>query len=185
MTDTQTAPPGTDPFEPVREAYEEALAGWAQAMQQTMGGPDLAAASGNLLSGYVAMQESLRATSQLTADALHLPSKDDLARIAELVVNVERKADELTDQLHALVAAAERPRPDGLASIEDRLAAIEAKLDALARDVKAPPPPAPPSEAPKPPAATTEAPKPAPAAGKAAPKPRPAPPRRRSPSKER
>jgi polyhydroxyalkanoic acid synthase PhaR subunit len=102
----------------MREVYDQAVQGWSKAMEDMVAGEEFAAASGQFLRRYVEMQESLRTASQAAAEGLHLPSTDDLARIAQLVINVERKVDEVSDEVHVLIA---------------RLAAIESALEELSR----------------------------------------------------
>jgi hypothetical protein len=154
------------------KAYGEALDTWSKSVEQAVSTDEFAAVSGELLRRYVQFQEAVRRTSQATADALHLPTRDDVASLAQLVINVERKVDEVSDELDALVRRAPAgPDPEiavlggRLSAIEARLeglGAIEAKIDALARAVAASaPPPAP--------AAAEEAPPAAPAKAAAAP----------------
>lgn len=111
-------PPPEDPLRAMREAYDQAVQGWSKAMEEMVAGEEFAAASGQFLRRYVEMQESLRTASQAAAEGLHLPSTDDLARVAQLVINVERKVDEVSDEVHVLIA---------------RLAAIESALEELSR----------------------------------------------------
>jgi polyhydroxyalkanoic acid synthase PhaR subunit len=111
-------PPPEDPLRAMRQAYDQALEGWSKAMEQMVASEEFASASGQFLKHYVEMQESLRTASKATAESLHLPTRDDLARVAELVINVERKVDEISDEAHA---------------VAERLAAVEARLAELAR----------------------------------------------------
>lgn len=132
------AVPPTDPFALMRQAYDEAVETWAKTMEQVVSTEEFASASGQYLKRYVELQESIRTASQATAESLHIPTTDDLARVAQLVVNVERKVDEVSDEAHAIAGLLERLPADGLTAIVDRLASIEAKLDTLARPVAAP-----------------------------------------------
>jgi hypothetical protein len=127
-------------------ARAEIVERWAQAMQEMAGSDAFAAASGQLLALYAQQQQALRAASRATAEALEIPTTDDLAETSRLVVNVERKVDEVTDQLTALGA---------------RLDGIEAALRDLAAAAAAPPPAPERNPEPKP-----ETPAPAPARAK-------------------
>jgi len=102
----------------MREAYDQAFEGWSKTMQDMVASEEFASASGQILRQYVEMQEALRAATRATAESMLLPTADDLARIATLVVNVERKVDEVSDEVHGLAG---------------RLAAIETALDALGK----------------------------------------------------
>jgi polyhydroxyalkanoic acid synthase PhaR subunit len=120
---SDASPPPEDPLRPMREAYEQVVEGWSKAMEQMVASEEFASASGEFLKRYVAMQESLRTASRAAAESVHFPTTDDLARLAQLVINVERKVDEVSDAAH---------------DVAERLAAVEARLEELARP-KAPP----------------------------------------------
>ena len=172
MTEPSAQP--TDPFEPMRRSYEEALDNWSKTMEQMVGTKGFASASNQLLKQYMEIEKSIRETSRATADALHIPTKDDVAGVAEQIVNVERKVDEVSRQGHdvadlvgrmpveglaalpgrllsletkidALSAAAADPADDGLSGIAERLGALETKLDAVREVI--PPAPADPADA--------------------------------------
>jgi polyhydroxyalkanoic acid synthase PhaR subunit len=123
---SDASPPPEDPFRPMREAYGQAVEGWSKAMEQMVASEEFASASGEFLKRYVEMQETLRTASRAAAESVHFPTTDDLARLAQLVINVERKVDEVSDEAHAIAG---------------RLATIEAALDELARRQAGPPDP--------------------------------------------
>lgn len=129
MTEPSAQP--TDPFEPMRRSYEEALDNWSTMMEQMVGAEGFASASNQLLKQYVEIEKSIRETSRATADALHIPTKDDVARVAEQIVNVERKVDEVSRQGHGVADLVERLPVEGLAALPGRLLSLETKIDAL------------------------------------------------------
>lgn len=98
---TDTTPP-EDAIRAMRMAYDQAVQGWSRAMEQMVASEDFAEASGRFLQRYVEMQQTMRTATQTAAEGMHLPTIDDLARLAHLVTNVERKVDEVSDQAHAL-----------------------------------------------------------------------------------
>jgi hypothetical protein len=122
----------------MRQAYDQALQGWSEAMEKMVASEGFASASGQVLARYVEMQEAMRTAARAGAESLHLPTLDDLARVARLVVNVERKLDDLAEEARAVTA---------------RLTALEAAIEELAR--RTPPKTAPRSRASK--AGTTSA----------------------------
>ena len=126
-----------DPFGPLRDAYGQVVENWSAAMEQVVSTEEFASASGRFLQQYAELHESGRLASQATANSLHIPTKDDLAQVAELVVNVERKVDEVSDEAHAL-----RSRLDDIhgpvIALAERLTAIEAGLEKLLAEREAP-----------------------------------------------
>ena len=99
----------------MREAYDQAVEGWSKAMEQMVAG-EFASASGEFLKRYVEMQESLRRSRRPPRSVDF--TTDDIARLAQLVINVERKVDEVADEAHAIAG---------------RLEAVEAALDSSRR----------------------------------------------------
>jgi CII-binding regulator of phage lambda lysogenization HflD len=101
-------------------------------MEQVLSSEDFAASAGRMVARYADAQETLRKAAEATSDQLHLPTKDDLARVAEIILNLERKIDEATDQLFALARSRmEVASTDQLAQISDRLAALETAIARL------------------------------------------------------
>jgi polyhydroxyalkanoic acid synthase PhaR subunit len=156
------APKPPDPFQVLRESYEQATQAWAQAVEQAISTEEFAASAGKVMERYAAMQEVMRKTSEAVAEQLQIPTKDDIARVAQLVINVERKVDDVSDQAHGLLGRSDPGEAVAalgarLGVIEERLAGIAARLDAIDRlearlgelATAAPPAaPAPPAEAP-------------------------------------
>lgn len=127
-----TQPP-PNPFEAFKAAYDQAAESWSRSMEQVLSSEDFAAAAGRMVARYADAQETLRRAAETTSDQLHLPTKDDLARVAEIILNLERKVDEATDQLFAVARSRmEASTSDQLAQISDRLAALEAAVGRLA-----------------------------------------------------
>ena len=109
--------PPNDPMQLMRDAYALGIERWSKAMEEIVGSEDFASASGQLLALYAQQQQSMRAASRVAAESIQMPTTEDLAEVAQLVINVERKLDEANDQSADLVT---------------RLGAIEEKLAALA-----------------------------------------------------
>lgn len=115
---SEETPPPNDPLKLMREAYAQGVERWSAAMEKLVSSEDFAAASGQLLSLYAQQQQSLRAASRIAAESIQMPTTEDLAAVAQLVINVERKVDEIADQVTALAkqlaalsdAAAKQPK---------------------------------------------------------------------------
>lgn len=127
-----SAKPPPNPFEAFKAAYDQAAESWSKSMEQVLSSEDFAAAAGRMVARYADAQEALRKAAESTSDQLHLPTKDDLARLAELVINLERKLDAVADQLfEAVKPRPETPSSEAWAQISERLAALEAAVQAF------------------------------------------------------
>ncbi|MCB0881859.1 MAG: hypothetical protein KDC33_06535 [Thermoleophilia bacterium] len=109
----------------MRAAYDQAVQGWTQVFERWMATDGFAEGSARMLQQYLDMQEGLRSASREAAGRLDLPTVDDIARIATLIANVERKVDELCDQTHemnrrlaALEGSAASGEPQRLRAVE-------------------------------------------------------------------
>lgn len=110
----------------MREAYAQGVERWSEAMEKLVSSEDFAAASGQLLALYAQQQQSMRAASRVAAENIQMPTTEDLAAVAQLVINVERKVDEIADQvaemanqLGVLSAALAKPSPAKKAKTAD------------------------------------------------------------------
>ena len=122
MSDGQTPP--EDPMERMRRAYASGVEAWSAAMEQLAGSDRFAADAGELLAMYARQQDAIRAAADLAAESVQMPTADDIARVAQLVVNVERKVDDLVRAGEALDAR--------LDAIEAALRRLQAASDAQA-----------------------------------------------------
>ena len=109
----QETPP--DPFALWRRTYEMAEQAWGKALEQTTGTDAFAANLGKSLDSYLGFQKLMRDNMQLYLESMNLPTRADLARLGELIVNLENKIDDLDDRVDALVdeVAALRQGHDG------------------------------------------------------------------------
>ncbi len=165
-----TTPP-PNPFEAFKAAYDQAADTWSKSMEQVLSSEDFAAAAGRMVARYADAQEALRQAAKAGSEQLHLPTKDDLAQVSGLVLNLERKIDDATDQLFALARSATTlPSAEVFAKFSDRLGALEVAFQGLVSTLTS----GAVSPAPSAPAAAVSSPSdatPAPSAAKPAPAP--------------
>ena len=124
-----------DPLKAMRDAYQDVIDSWSESVDQMIRGEDYAAAAGQLLKRYVDFQWAIRDSAVAAADSLHMPTKDDLARVATLIINVERKVDQLSDEFAGLAKATEAAQQGVPEAVEKRLAKIETSLEGLGTEL--------------------------------------------------
>jgi polyhydroxyalkanoic acid synthase PhaR subunit len=115
MTKTGEAGPTTDPFEIWRQLYETNERTWSAALEQAMGSPEFGESSGKLLETMLAAQKSVRDNMRTYLETMNVPTREDIARLGELVVGLEEKIDQVGDRLDAIEEAV-RAVPAGLAA---------------------------------------------------------------------
>jgi polyhydroxyalkanoic acid synthase PhaR subunit len=82
----------------MKEMYEANEQIWTKAMKDVTTTQWFAEAQGKMLESFLAFQKMLREGTTAQLNALNLPTRDELARIGELVVGLEEKIDQIDDR---------------------------------------------------------------------------------------
>jgi hypothetical protein len=102
MTTTEEAGPGTDPFEVWRQLYDANERTWSAALEQAMGSPEFGDSSGKLLETMLAAQKTVRDNMRTYLETMNVPTREDIARLGELVIGLEEKVDQVADRLDTI-----------------------------------------------------------------------------------
>jgi hypothetical protein len=103
MTDSGRRETPPDPFAIWRQAYEQAEKGWTQALEQVTGTDAFSQNLGQSLDSYLSFQKLMRDSMQTYLETMNLPTRNDIARLGELIVNLEGKIDDLDDRVDMLL----------------------------------------------------------------------------------
>jgi polyhydroxyalkanoic acid synthase PhaR subunit len=115
-TNEQFVPP--DPFSFLQQWYESASKSWEQVGGNAMSREQFMKAAGEFLEHYARFFTTLRHMNEEYLKNFQLPTRSDVSGIAELVVELEEKVDQVDDAVENEVAA-----------LHKRLERIESKLD--------------------------------------------------------
>jgi len=99
MTKTQEQTRADDPFETWRQLYDANERAWTEALEQTMSSPEFEESSGKMLETMLAAQKSVRDNMRTYLETMNVPTREDIARLGELVVGLEEKIDQVVDRL--------------------------------------------------------------------------------------
>ena len=105
MTKTEDAGRTTDPFDTWRQLYDANERAWTSALEQAMGSPEFDESSGKMLETMLAAQKSVRDNMRTYLETMNVPTREDIARLGELVIALEEKVDQVADRLDAIEAA--------------------------------------------------------------------------------
>ena len=105
----ESARQSSDPFEMWRQLYETNERAWTQAMEGAMGRPEFGESSGKMLETMLAAQKAVRDNMRTYLETINVPTREDIARVGELVVGIEEKIDQLADRLDDIEVAVRRP----------------------------------------------------------------------------
>ena len=111
-TDQRAAP---DPFELWRQIYDTNERAWNTILERSVINPSFAESSGKVLETFLAAQKTVRDNMRAYLEQINVPTREDIARLGELIVALEEKVDQLDDRLarieRSLTAAAETKAP--------------------------------------------------------------------------
>lgn len=102
MTKTESTGRGTDPYETWRQLYDANERAWSSALEQAMGSEEFGETSGKMLETMLAAQKSVRENMRTYLETMNVPTREDIARLGELVVGLEEKVDQLVDRLDTI-----------------------------------------------------------------------------------
>ncbi len=105
MTKAEEPGRATDPFESWRQLYDTNERAWSAALEQAMGSPEFGESSGKLLETMLAAQKSVRDNMRTYLETMNVPTREDIARLGELVIGLEEKIDQLADRFDAIETA--------------------------------------------------------------------------------
>ena len=105
MTKAEAGGKTTDAFEVWRQLYDTNERAWSAALEQTMASPEFGESSGKLLETMLAAQKSVRDNMRTYLETMNVPTREDIARLGELVVGLEEKIDQVADRLDAIEEA--------------------------------------------------------------------------------
>ncbi|MDQ6672992.1 MAG: hypothetical protein M3069_20010 [Chloroflexota bacterium] len=92
-------PRPTDPFELWRQIYETNERAWNAVLERTVNNPAFAESSGKILETFLSAQKTVRDNMRAYLEQINLPTREDIARLGELIVSLEEKVDQLDDRL--------------------------------------------------------------------------------------
>ncbi len=88
-----------DPFTLWKKLYDQTEEQWSKTLGETVKTESFSAWLGFMQKQMLEYQDAVRKTTERYLEHAHLPSKQDLANLAELIINVETKVDALDAKL--------------------------------------------------------------------------------------
>lgn len=99
-SDDQSSARGpSDPFELWRQIYETNERAWNAVLERTVNNPSFAESSGKILETFLGAQKTVRDNMRQYLEQINLPTREDIARLGELIVALEEKVDQVDDRL--------------------------------------------------------------------------------------
>jgi polyhydroxyalkanoic acid synthase PhaR subunit len=115
------------PFELWRQIYDTNERAWNAVLERTVNNPSFAESSGKILETFLSAQKTVRDNMRQYLEQINLPTREDIARLGELIVSLEEKVDQLDDRLarieSSLAAPSAPPPPSPATSVSSTPAA--------------------------------------------------------------
>lgn len=123
----------TEPFTFFKEWYDATSETWAAIVGDVIGTERFMESVKEFLENYTSFARSLRRFNEEYFRSLQLPTRSDIARVAELVVAVEDKVDEVEEMLEGFQDGyAKLATVEGVEEVAGHLTELENKLAKLA-----------------------------------------------------
>ncbi len=94
--------PPTDPFEMWKQLYDANEKVLSTSLARAMAEPAFAEQSGKMLETFLAGQKTVRENMRAYLETINVPTREDIARLGELIVGLEEKIDQLGDRLDGI-----------------------------------------------------------------------------------
>lgn len=116
MSETQgKTTASADPFEPFRTMRDAYLDAMAKTMVEAVNSEAYAQATGTMLEGYLSavapFREAMDKSMKQALQQLSLPSREELAALAERFTNLEMRLDDMDAKLGSIVKLLRKERP--------------------------------------------------------------------------
>ncbi|WP_102692239.1 polyhydroxyalkanoate biosynthesis repressor PhaR [Rummeliibacillus pycnus] len=89
-----------DPFKFWKEMYEKTESTWRSSIQNTLGTEQFAQSLGQIQNQYVQYQELIKTLTESYLKEANIPSREEVAKVASLIINVDTKVDDLEDLIY-------------------------------------------------------------------------------------
>src|SRR5947208_10706948 len=103
-SENQSARRPPDPFELWRQIYDTNERAWNAILERTVNNPAFAESSGKILETFLSAQKTVRDNMRSYLEQVNLPTREDIARLGELIISLEEKVDQLDDRLSNIEA---------------------------------------------------------------------------------
>jgi polyhydroxyalkanoic acid synthase PhaR subunit len=122
-----------DPFTFMKQWYDATSETWATVIGDIIGTERFMESASQFMESYTSLYRTFRRANEEFFNNLQLPTRSDIARVAELVIEVEDKVDQIEDAFEDFEDHYTKGVP---VNQEVRLEQVERKLDALTSSVQ-------------------------------------------------
>jgi polyhydroxyalkanoic acid synthase PhaR subunit len=129
-----TGSAAAEPFTFFKQWYDATSERWSKAAREIVGSDSFTQASSQLMEGYASFTRAMGRAGEEYFGMLQLCTRSDIVRVAQLVINVENKADTLDmafEDFTQSAAQAATATQEAIAGVTSRLGGVEEHIAAL------------------------------------------------------
>ena len=121
-----------DPFTFFKQWYDASSETWSKVVGNTIGDEKFVENASQFMESYTSYYMVTRRANENYFRNLQLPTRSDLARVAEMIVALEEKVDRVDEVFDDIEdGSSQLATRDSLTDLEDRVSRVEKKLDAV------------------------------------------------------
>lgn len=122
-----------DPFEMWKNIYDQTEAYFSKSLDENLATEDFSKGLGKVLDMNLQYKKLVNDSTKVYLEQMNMPSKDDLARLASLVLNVESKVDDLEEAIEdTIVVQADQERlAQEVKTIQIEMKQLHKKMDQI------------------------------------------------------
>lgn len=116
-----------DVFTLWKEIYNKTESAWHEAIQETLEKKSFSESLGQIQSQYVQYQELVNKMTESYLKQANIPTRDEIANVASLIINVDAKVDQLedvVDEQHVVITKE-------IDALKKSISRLEKKLDTI------------------------------------------------------
>ena len=122
-----------EPFTLWKDMYQHTEKAWNDVIQDTLGKESFSEGLGQIQSSYLQYHEMINNLTEAYYKQANIPTPDEIANVAALVINLEEKIDTIDDQLYENSEASSKE----ISQLKRTISKLEKKFDKILEAISA------------------------------------------------
>ena len=122
-----------EPFTLWKDMYQHTEKAWNDVIQDTLGKESFSEGLGQIQSSYLQYHEMINNLTEAYFKQANIPTPDEIANVAALVINLEEKIDTIDDQLYENSEASSKE----ISQLKRIISKLEKKFDKILEAISA------------------------------------------------
>lgn len=122
-----------DPFEIWKKVYDQTESYWSKVLDENLATEDFSIGLGKILDMNLQYKKLVNDSTSAYLEQMNMPSKDDLAKLASLIINVETKVEQMEAVVEeAIVVQADQDnQASEFKNLQNEVRRIHRKMDQI------------------------------------------------------